>query len=142
MRIFEGPADAADAARVYFIRNGDAWPEHMRAQVEPYTKSGMSPLDLMVRFTESVYANRDQVDQEAVEIAAGLAGFIDERGYHGRLNGRATAMTAALRRDSGETAPAGRKWPAASTDPDPAPEYGPPPVNDEPAEGDPAADPA
>ena len=137
MRTFASVAAAADEVDRFFLRNEESLPEHVRDKIEPLTRRGSSPVDLIVVFTESVYANQKAVPKEAIELAAGLADLIDQDGYHGRLNDRATAMSKALRRESGEKAGAAG-WPKKEDDPEPnkdfvpAPPPPPAPAADEP----------
>lgn len=127
MQVFNGIAEAADRVREFFYANKAALPPHVVSKVDPYVRTGSSPVDLIAHFTEAVYANRDSVPAEGMELAAGCANLIDQDGYHGRLDDRASAMSFALRRDSGEQAGEGRAWPAPETDPAVKAEYGPPP---------------
>ncbi len=120
---YDGIAAAADAVRRFFIKREDDLPEVVREKVEPYTGTGSSPVDLIVRFTEAAYANRETVPQEGLAIAAGCADLINRDGYHGRLDGRVVAMIPVLRRDSGEKAVTGSPWPKKADDPEPNQEY-------------------
>lgn len=117
MLVFDGIVAAGDAIRRFYYRNDDTLPDVVRAKVEPRLAGTLSPVDLAVAFVEAVYANRDDVPAEGLEVAAGVAQIIYESGFHGGLDGRAQAMIPALRRDSGEEAPDGVTWPHASDDP-------------------------
>jgi hypothetical protein len=127
MLIFTGIADAADAARRYFLINQAKFPDEAASLIEPHTLTGSSPVDLVVNFTEGVYANRGTLPAEAMEVAAGLASIIDQNGFHGRLDGRAPAIALALRREAGEDAPEGQAWPDEEADPAPRTEFAPKP---------------
>jgi hypothetical protein len=128
MKIFEGIADAADTARRYFLKNEDELPEHIRTKLDPFMGTGTSPVDLAGAFTRAVYANPDSFDQVAKAIAAGIADRFDIDGFHGKLDGKAAGMRAALRRDSGEPG----DWPAADQDPAVDQAFAPPPPPEEP----------
>lgn len=133
MRQYNGIADAADAARLFFLVNQDSLPEHVREKLTPVSGTGASPVDLIVNFVESAYANAEAFGKEGQEIAAGLASLIDREGFHGRLDGRAAAMSLALRRVSGEKAPNGG-WPAKADDPEPKADFEEQKVSEEPSE--------
>lgn len=119
MQIFEGIADAADQIREFFLTNKAGFPGHVRDRIEGATRTGSSPVDLIVTFTKAVYANRDDVPADALPLAAGAADLIDQQGYHGRLDETASSVSLALRRDSGETLPGARKFPKKEDDPQP-----------------------
>ncbi len=125
MRIFNGIADAADAARAHLIINAGLLPAHLSTRLGDLTRTGTSPVDLAASFTEAVYANPADFDDDAREIAAGCASICERDGFHGRLDNRAGAMMLALRRAAGETAPSGG-WPDAADDPSPKSEWGAP----------------
>lgn len=134
MRQFEGIASAADAVREFYYSNKADLPEHVTTKVQPYVGTGSSPVDLIVNFTEAVYANsgdrrgegEKDLPAEGLEIAAGCAQLINVEGFHGRLDDRAHTISLALRRDSGEKAATGAKWPAADKDPTAKPEFAKP----------------
>lgn len=148
MIIYDGIADAANAARSYVLTNQAALPDHVRDQLVAAAGTGTSPVDLTSLFVRSVYANRDDFPNDAKAIAAGVADLFYQDGYHQGLalpggEPRALTMRNALRRDSGEVAPEGRVWPDPSTDPavdpdlvkPPAPEETPAPPADAPPAG-------
>lgn len=120
---YDGIATAADAVRRFFYRNENAFPEHIRPQLEAAVATGTSPVDTCSVFARAVYANRDAVPVEAMAIAAGCTDQFYQEGYHQQLDGRALGMRTALRRDSGEAG----DWPAADQDPAPDPQFAPPP---------------
>jgi len=137
MKLYTGIAEAADAARSYFYVNRESLPAGVADKLQTQVGTGSSPVDLIVAFTEATYANRVDVDPEMMEIAAGLGVIIVQFGFHGSLDGRAEAIVAALRRDSGEEAPAGITWPDPADDPAPSDRYKP----DEPTPSAPAPTP-
>lgn len=115
MKIFMGIAEAADAARIWLIIHSAELPEHVADRLNGRTQLGNSPVDLIVDFTEAVFANRDDFSDDAKDIAAACASLIDRDGYQGRLDGRANGIHMALRRETG----APGEWPDASADPEP-----------------------
>jgi hypothetical protein len=118
MRNYEGLAAAADAIREFYYTNKAELPEFVRDKIAGNIGQGNSPVELAVNFTETIFANRDVVPSEAMEIAAGVAMICHEHGFHQDLNGRAYAIVQALRRDSGERAPNGSGgWPKKEDDP-------------------------
>jgi hypothetical protein len=133
MNQYDGVASAADAVRRFIIINEGALPEIVQQKVSALTGTGSSPVDLIVNFVEAIYANRDDVTNDAKAIAAGCADVIDRDNYHGRLDGRIVGMKAALRRDSGETAADDTPWPETDDDPAPNRLYAPQPA-EQPAE--------
>lgn len=116
MRFYPDIGPAAADVRRFFNRNDDELPEHVAKALQTEVDGG-SPVDLIVRFVEVVYANRETLPGEAMEIAAGCSDLINQKGYHGRLDGRAAAMVDVLRRDSGERAATGHPWPKKADDP-------------------------
>lgn len=128
MRNFEGIADAADSVRRFFFTNQAQLPEHVTKAIEPHVGTGSSPVDLIVNFTEAVFANRKDVPAEASLIAAGTADIIQQNGYHNRLDDRAAGIMKALRRDQGEKG----NWPKPENDPDARQAFLPPPAVEEP----------
>jgi len=128
MRQFQEIGEAADAVRRFFYVNEASLPEHVTRRLATHVAQGGSPVDLIVNFTEAVYANQAKLGAEASLIAAGTADLINRQNYHGRLDGRAAGISDALRRESGEKPAAGASWPKADADPainrdfaDPAP---------------------
>lgn len=133
MKLYSGIAEAADAMRAFFYVNQAALPEGVRERLQGAVGTGSSPIDLAVAFVEFAYANRADVPVQMLEIAAGVGLIIVQFGFHGSLDGRADGIVAALRRDSGEDAPAGVEWPDPESDPA---------VNDRYREPEPASAPA
>jgi len=123
MRQFVEIGEAANAVRRFFYQNEADLPEHITKRLQTHVEQGGSPVDLIVNFTESVYANRKALPAEASLIAAGTADLINRMGYHDRLEGRAPAMSLAMRRDGGEKAATGVPWPKADADPAPKGEF-------------------
>ena len=119
MQVYNGIAEAADAARAFAIKNEEELPEIVREKIMPLTGTGISAVMLITTFTESIYANRAEVPSLALKIAAGCADLINRMGYHDRLDGRAPDLVPVLRRDSGEKLVAGANWPDKTKDPDP-----------------------
>lgn len=134
MQTFEGIAGAADAIRRFYFRNEDDFPQHFRDKVSPHVGQGSSPVDLGAHFARAVYANRDElsdkVKKDALELAAGAADIFDRDGFHSKLDGKAAAMSLAMRRESGEKARPGMPWPAKEKDPAADSDYAPPAAAD------------
>src|SRR5688500_12996588 len=81
---YEGIAAAADAVRLYMLTAPKTKiPEEVKKKVNPHVGTGSSPVDLVVNFTEAVYANADSVQDEAKEIASGCAILAEGYGFHG-----------------------------------------------------------
>jgi hypothetical protein len=128
---FTDIATARDAAQRGFYRNlGDIGDEAAQL-LEPLFRTGAGPVDAVVRFPEIVFARPKEVPKSILPLAAGLADLAHREGWHsdGNRAGRMAAISKALRRRSGEKAPAGAPWPGAKSDPAPMPEYAPPPTD-------------
>lgn len=112
-------SEAADAIGEFIILNKAKLPDHIRDRLLGLTRTGSSPVDLVGTFCRAVYANRGEpgITDEALKLAAGGADLFDLKGFHGRLEGRAGAMSLTLLRAAGEKAPAGRPFHAESADP-------------------------
>jgi hypothetical protein len=131
--------DAADAIREHVIINRGEFPEHARDRLLALTRTGTSPVDMIVGFVRAVYANRDEVPTSTKRMAIGAADLIQMKGFYGGLDGNAGKVSAALSRETGLKAPAGRSWPAKEEDPEPAADWLAPPVAAEEADdGQPA----
>lgn len=114
-----GIGEAADQVRRFYYRNEDDLPEIVRDKVGPYIGTGSSPVDLVVHFTEAVFANRQSLPADGLALGASCALLIETTGFHNRLDGRAAAMIPALRRDAGEEPAPGTSWPDPAEDPEP-----------------------
>ena len=83
--------------------------------------SSPSPVDQIVSIAEYLYAKRAEISNEGKNLAAGLAAFATTNGWHNLLaDDRGNKIVQALRRDLGETPPAGVEWPSSVNDPTPS----------------------
>lgn len=82
MHTFEGIAAAADAVRKFYYINEAVLPTHVKDKLQPYIGTGSSPVDLIVRFSEAVYANQVSV-AAGKDIAAGCALICEASNFHG-----------------------------------------------------------
>jgi len=119
--------DAAKQALTrYMMLNGNTLPEHtqnhvIEAMAEP------SPVDMLVRSMEALYAAKGDLNPAGLTIVGQLAGFIVPNGWHGiNQDNRGTRIVRAMRRELGEPAPEGTEWAEAETDPEPQARYGEP----------------
>jgi len=120
MRSFDTITDARKAIRKF---NDDALPEHMRERFDTIASSP-SPVDQIVKLGEFLYANRDQIDDDATELAGGLIQYATLNAWHGLADdARGDRIVQAIRRDLGEPAPNGVEWPDAASDPQPQPQH-------------------
>lgn len=83
MEAFEGIGDASTAVRNWLIRNEDQLPAHLKDGLMHRTATGTSPVDLIVDFTEAVYANEGEFKAEAKKLAAAAAVVCEANGFHG-----------------------------------------------------------
>lgn len=80
--------------------------------------SEISPVTVIVHGAELLFARRDELAEGQLELAAGLASFATENGWHGlAADERGVGLVRALRRDAGDETPNG-KWPDAEQDPE------------------------
>lgn len=121
MKNFEGIADAANEVRNWIIRNEEKMPVHLQERLAGLTTTGISPVDLIVGFTEAVYANPKGFPAEAEDIAAGAAVLCENFGFHGMaVDGRGSKIAAVLDGKEVADAPEG-KADFQKTPEDPAP---------------------
>lgn len=109
--------EAADAVREHIILNQNNLPEHVRERLVALTRTGSSPVDLIVDFVKAVYANSADFDTDTKRKTAAAAELIGMKGFHAGLDGRAGAIADSFRRETGLKAPAGRSWPSKADDP-------------------------
>lgn len=114
---FDEIGSAADAVREHILANQASFPEHIRDRLVGLTRTGTSPVDMVVGYTDAVYANRDSMDETSRAIAIGTADLIGAKGYHQALDGRAFSVSSALSRDLGLEPVPGSEWPSADDDP-------------------------
>lgn len=135
---FSSIAEAADEIRDFVATNPQAIPSHVMPRVHGFTRTGSSPVDLLVTFVRAIYSNRDDkvVTPQALEIAAAAADLVDMNGFHGRIEGNAGRIAQALRRDAGVPAPRGRGWPAKTSDPEPSADFLPQEMAEDSSTGD------
>jgi len=145
MQSFEAPGDARNAIMMYMMMHAGSLQEDTRTQLMGLATSP-SPVDQIVRTGEFLYARADEVGSNGRDLAASLIAYASLNGWHGLAeDGRGGRIVMALRRDNGETAPAGLSWPDPSNDPAPKTEFVRPdsgpevPVVEEPAPAAPSA---
>ena len=86
----------------------------------------ISPVSAIVNVSEALYARRDELGNDELAIAAGLASFATENGWHGlAVEDRGVGMVTAMRREAGES-PIGRAWATADKDPEAKAEFAKP----------------
>ena len=83
MKNFEGIADSSTEVRSWLIRNEDKVPEHLADRMKSLTATGTSPVDLIVQFTEAVYANPKDFPKEARDLASGASVVAEAHNFHG-----------------------------------------------------------
>lgn len=111
------------ASQNFIMLHGASLPEAVRDQVIA-ALGASSPVDRIVKTAEALYAARDDLNDEGKTLVAQLVSFAAMQGWHGlSVDNRGGRIVQAMRRDLGEKAPGSTKWPAADTDPDPAPEF-------------------
>lgn len=133
MQTFENLNQAISALRSYEANKPSTWPEAL-AEATLKASQELSPIASLVSYGEALYGYREEISQEAQELAAKLIAFGADNGLHGLgLDDRGLKIVAALRRDLGHTRTIG-DWPDASEDPDALPRYTPAPEEEEPSE--------
>lgn len=136
MRNFESISDAVAALNEWFWTNLSTIPTGAAEQLRPFLGYVGSPVDTMVHCSEIIYAFRDQIGEEGLEIAAGVASLCAQSNFHGMIE-RGQQMSRALLRapKKGDPAPLERWLPAKEEEelpPPPAVELPVgPPVKDE-----------
>ena len=82
MQNYDGAADAADAARALVIAGDTGLGEFAMGKLMPLTRTGASPVDLIVSFAEAVYCQRAAATEGAKAIAGGCALVCETFGFH------------------------------------------------------------
>lgn len=130
MFYFESTYEAGDGVNTAYLAERDNLPAHMTTLLDPYTGTNLenvSRVDLICHFVHSCYANKGNPAVEPLyETAAAAAAKIAEHGFWDSLDGKASGMILAFRRDSGEEAEENVPWPDPSEDPAPNQDYLPP----------------
>lgn len=129
--------NSEEAAKVLFhfvVENPDEFPEDVRAQILTLLEPGKSPSFAVSEGAEIIYARRGEMSEKALLLGAELAitasnlrinNFADDDGRRGRN------IAEALRKASGEKAPAGISWISKDELPEPKNVYLPPVGSDE-----------
>lgn len=106
MAVYSGIAEAADAARRAVIMGATGLAEAVIEKLLPMTRTGGSPVDLIVGFAEAVYANREDASADAKDIAIGCALECEQRGFHGMaIDSRSSRIADVLGEVEGVEAP-------------------------------------
>jgi hypothetical protein len=105
-RLYEGIADAADDVGMA-VGAEDGIPPFVLDKVYPYVIVGASPVDRIVYFAETVYANADDCSADVKDIAGGCALVCEMFGFHGmNVNSRGSKIAAVLNGATIESPPA------------------------------------
>lgn len=121
--------DAGAAINAFLVGHAAELPAFTREKV--IAAAGMpSPVDRYVRVVEALYGAKSEIPKEGRVLAARLARFLANEGFHGMAGGRGQAIAGAMLRIGGYAAPEGTSWPTAEEDPAPLNEFV------EPAEGE------
>lgn len=118
MKSYTSIGDALGALRTLAFNPASSVPEDMKEHLLEVAKE-ISPVSAIVGCAELLFARRDELDAETLGLAAGLASFATENGWHGLASDdRGIGMVLSLRRTAGDKAPAG-DWPEPKHDPMP-----------------------
>lgn len=79
---FIGIAAAAAAIQDFMLDRSAAIPAGPRARIRELLGQTKSPVDAAVKTAEIIYANRDGLAAEVLELGAALAVFAESEGYH------------------------------------------------------------
>lgn len=82
MQNYNGAADAADAARALVVAGDTGLADFAMGKLMPLTRTGASPVDLIVSFAEAVYHHRAVATEGAKAVAAGCALVCETFGFH------------------------------------------------------------
>lgn len=117
MQTFDNITAAREAVMVYRFGPLLAEAPDVIAKVQALSSSP-SPVDAIVRVAEYLYAQRATIAAAGVDLCGGLIAFATLNGWYGLLDGdRGNRIVQAIRRDLGETPPAGLAWPEPASDP-------------------------
>ena len=106
MTAFTGIAEAALAIQDFMLDRPAALPDHARDQIRGLLGQTKSPVDAVVKAAEIIYANRQDMPPEALELGAALANVAELHGFHGMdENHRGSRMALVMRGGDVEAAP-------------------------------------
>lgn len=131
MRTFIGIMEAAQAVQDFMLDRPAALPEPVRARVRARLLG--SKVDLICQTAEDIYANREGMAAEALDLAAGLAVYGSSESLHGlAVDDRGSRMARVMRGQEVAEAPEPaaqylppQAEPAPQPEPTPEPEPAP-----------------
>lgn len=125
-RHIESPVEGISILQDYIINNGVAdLPEEVGSKLRELIKPGNSPVVAAVDAAEIIYARREELKGDLLEIGAQLASMCAQNNFHGMGNdnrGTQMAMTIRTMKEVASKAP-----PTKVEPPEPKPEYLPKP---------------
>jgi hypothetical protein len=128
-RFITQPDEAATVLFRFVVDNPKSFPEDMREHILRLLEPGRSPSFAVSESAEMIYARQKELSREVLMLGAEMAitashlrinNFADEGGKRGR------DIAEALRKASGEKAPAGMSWISKEEMPEPKNVYLPP----------------
>ena len=95
----ETPIDSVKAILDFLIDRTAAIPDDVRGRLRELVQPGLSPVVAIVEASELIYARRDELPPELLDIGAQMATVAATHNFHGMANeNRGYAMAAAIRR--------------------------------------------
>lgn len=104
MATFTGITEAAKAVQDFMLDRSAALPDELRERIRGRLLG--SKVDLVCQTAEDIYANREGLSAEVLDLGAGLAVYAESESFH-RLaeDGRGSAMARVLRGKSVQSPP-------------------------------------
>lgn len=96
MQVFEGPVDGRLALDEFLDNRVAAVPGDVRTQLRDLVRR-ISPVETCVNAAELIYARRDDLPPELLDIGAALAVMASSHGFSAGLDGRGARMALVLR---------------------------------------------
>lgn len=120
---FDNITAAGDAANQWYWSNKNKLSPFVQEKIQALLGPTRSPIEAMTVLPEIIYANKEVMDDEALDLALGLFGISVQYNFYGLADGRGQAIIFALNRELGNAPLAGTEWPEESEDPEVKAEY-------------------
>jgi hypothetical protein len=121
---FTSVSEAARAVQDFLYDRDAHIPDDLREKLRNLVGPTTSPVDTVVHGAEMIYARKDELSPELLELAAGLALVGQQYNFHGMANeDRGSKMALAFMRDAKVRKPVGIDYPKKETDPEPKSEF-------------------
>lgn len=115
---FDSITTAGDAANQWYWTNKTSLSTFLQEKIQTLLGPTKSPIEAAVTLPELIYANKQALNDDALELAIGLLGVAVQYNFYGLGEGRGQSIIFALKRDLNITPLQGTEWPSTSEDPE------------------------